>query len=100
MCIGAEEASEAERQVKNFKQLLDDFVQETHCSSQIQQQSLDHQSKGLNIYKILHNKRKIDISSATFGCDDEFAIINVCDVTSIKKYEKEKLSSRFQTIYF
>lgn len=54
----------------------------------------------MSIYKILHNKRKIDISCSTFGSANEFAIVTVSDITEIKKIEKEKQSLRFQNIYF
>ena len=53
----------------------------------------------MNIYKVLGNRRKVDISSATFGSNNEFAIINVCDISSIKKFEKTKQRARFQTVY-
>ena len=49
----------------------------------------------MSIYKIIHNKKKIDISCSTFGSNNEFAIITVSDISEIKKVEKEKQSLRF-----
>ena len=50
-------------------------------------------------YKVLHNKRKIGITSASFGPNKEFAIVNVCDVTNIQKQEKDKQRERFKYFY-
>lgn len=54
----------------------------------------------MRTYKVLHNKRKIGVHSSVFGDDGEFAIITINDLTTIKKYEKERLRVRFQEIYF
>lgn len=53
----------------------------------------------MSIYKVLHNKRKVDLScSLTAG--QQVAIITLSDITRVKKYEKQKQSLRFQQIYF
>lgn len=54
----------------------------------------------MNIFKVLHNKRKVDISCSMHANSKEFAVITLSDITRIKKYEKEKLRARFQQIYF
>ena len=54
----------------------------------------------MSTYKIIHNKRKIGVHSSIFGENREYAIITINDLTTIKKYEKERLSVRFQEMYF
>ena len=54
----------------------------------------------MQTFKIVHNKRKIGIQSQLFGENGEFAIITLNDLTVIKRYEKERLSVRFQDMYF
>ena len=49
----------------------------------------------MNIFKILHNKKKIDVRCSTLGTNNEFAIITVSDISEIKNFEKVKQSLRF-----
>lgn len=51
-------------------------------------------------FKIMHNKKKIGLQFQLLEQTDELAIITFSDLTKIKRYEKERLSSRFQDIYF
>ena len=53
----------------------------------------------MKTYKVLQNKRKIGVHASVFGDQDEFAIVILNDLTTIKKYEKERLSVRFQEMY-
>ena len=52
------------------------------------------------IYKIAHNKKKIGLHLQMFEAHDELAIVTFSDLTRIKKYEKERLQTRFQAMYF
>lgn len=49
----------------------------------------------MSIFKVLHNKRKIDISCSLHTSSNEIAIVTLSDITRIKKYEKEKQRIRF-----
>ena len=51
-------------------------------------------------FKIMHSKKKIGLHSQLFGDQGEYAIITMNDLTVIKQYEKERLSLKFQDMYF
>lgn len=54
----------------------------------------------MQTFKIMHNKKKIGIQAQLLEQTDELAIITFTDLTKVKRYEKERLSMRFQDIYF
>lgn len=75
---------------------------EVRGEDQIQEKGkrLSGQNTEMNIYKILQNKRKVDIQCSTVDNEQEYAIITLSDITSVKKHEKEKQRILFQEIYF
>ena len=54
----------------------------------------------MKTFKIIHNKKKIGLHFKLLQKADDLAIITFSDLTKIKRYEKERLSVRFQDIYF
>ena len=67
-------------------------------------QSLNSKQVGkysLNHYKILHNKKTISIKAKVLHqVGNKIALVLFMDITKLKKFEKERQSSRFKTIYF
>ena len=53
----------------------------------------------MHTYKIVHNKKKIGMQISLLEKADNLAIITFNDLTKVKRYEKEKLSMRYQEIY-
>ena len=52
-------------------------------------------------FKILDNKKKINIESTVFsGINKSFALITVSDITKVKLFEKAKQGDRFKNMYF
>lgn len=83
--------------------VLDNILQS--CKEKAENLSLDRivesqPAEDMLTFKITHNKKKIGLHSQLFGDKGEYAIITMNDLTDIKKYEKERLSIRFQDMYF
>lgn len=80
-----------------FKEMIDRLNEQI---SQIDQNSKDNdqQFKQLEetcMFKVVGNKKKLQISASTFGSRNEYQIITLSDITQIKKQEKERQSNRF-----
>lgn len=79
-----------------FKDVLEDLIsderhpkQQDRSGKEIEKRIKDSEQKAMNIFKVVHNKRKIDLScSMTAG--QQVAIITISDITQVKKYEKQK----------
>jgi K+-sensing histidine kinase KdpD len=52
-------------------------------------------------FKIMDNKKKINIQSTIFkGISSSFALITVSDITKVKLFEKAKQGDRYKNMYF
>lgn len=86
-----------------FMKVLENLLES--CKNKTGDLSLDSHPSGepedkMHTFKIVHSKRKVGLHSQMFGDKEEFAIITMNDLTMVKKYEKERLSVRFQDMYF
>ena len=61
----------------------------------------ENEIDNLSSFKILDNKKKINIESTVFsGITKSFALITVSDITKVKLFEKAKQGDRFKNMYF
>lgn len=62
--------------------------------------SLDSDSNMSSFYKLLHNKRKVDIQATLLDGEEQLVMMTINDITEIKKAEKKRQKVKFKTIYF
>lgn len=100
-----QEQSDAEKKAnlkdrKNVKNKQKSFLEV------IQEQVIQLKNKNVDkddslSFKIMDNKKKINIQSTIFkGISSSFALITVSDITKVKLFEKAKQGDRYKNMYF